>query len=122
MNAPIRLGPNRRSLRISFSRIGITKVSAFPEPVRTSTTTSLCCVDNDIVAAWTGVIWEWPIASMTPRLQERREISPSWPLLMHTHTHKVRGTGREDHVPARAVADIEERGMIDFKFLTGFGS
>jgi len=49
-------------------------------------------------------------SSMTSRLQERREISPSWPLLMHTHIHEVRGTGREDHVPARAVTDIEERG------------
>lgn len=39
-----------------------------------------------------------------------------------THTHEVRGTGREDQVPARAVADIEEEGMINFKFLTGFGN
>jgi len=52
----------------------------------------------------------------------KREISPSWPPLKHTHTHDVRDTGREDHVPARAMTDIEERGMIDFKFLTGFGS
>jgi len=43
---------------------------------------------------------------------ERRKISPSWSLLKHTHTRDVRGTGREDHVPARAVAGIEERGMI----------
>jgi len=122
MSAPIWFGPNRRSLRISFSRIGTTKASVFPDPVTASTTTSLCCTNNGIVAAWTGVIWEWPIAFITSRLRKRREISPSWPLLMHTHTHEVRGTGREDHVPARAVADIEERGMIDFKFLTGFGS
>ena len=39
-----------------------------------------------------------------------------------TYTHEVRGTGRSDQVPARAVADIEEEGMIDFKFLARFGS
>ena len=43
---------------------------------------------------------------------ERRKISPSWSLLKHTHTRDVRGTGREDHAPARAVAGIEEWGMI----------
>ena len=70
MSAPIWFGPSLRSLRISFSRIGITKASVFPEPVTASTTTSLCCMNNGIVAAWTGVILVWPIASTTSRLQK----------------------------------------------------
>jgi len=70
MSAPIWFGPRCRSLRISFSRIGTTKASVFPDPVTASTTASLCCVNNGIVAAWTGVIWEWPIASITSRLHE----------------------------------------------------
>ena len=77
MSAPIWFGPSLRSLRMSFSRIGITKASVFPEPVTASTTTSLCCMNNGIVAAWTGVIWVWPIASMTSRLHRRREIQSS---------------------------------------------
>ena len=122
MSAPIWFGPSLRSLRISFSRTGITKASVFPEPVTASTTTSLCCMNNGIVAAWTGVIWAWPIAFMTSRLQNRHEISSSWSLLKRTHTHDVRGTGSEDQVPARAVADIEEEGIINFKFLATFGN
>ena len=51
MSAPIWLGPSLRSLRISFSRIGITKASVFPEPVTASTTTSLFCMNSGIVAA-----------------------------------------------------------------------
>ena len=121
MSAPIWFGPSLRSLRISFSKIGITKARVFPEPVTASTTTSLCCMNNGIVAAWTGVIWVWPIASMTSRLRERGKIQPSLSLSKYTHTHDVRGMGREDQLPARAVADIEEEGMIDFKFLAGLG-
>ena len=58
MNAPIWFGPNLRSLRISFSRIGITKLGVFPGSVIASTTTSSCYVNNGIATAWTGVIWE----------------------------------------------------------------
>ena len=50
------------------------------------------------------------------------EISSNWSLLKHTYIHEVRGTGREDQVPARAVADIGEKGVIDFKFLPGFSN
>jgi len=53
---------------------------------------------------------------MTSRLEKRREVPSSRSLSGNTHTHEVRGTGREDQVPARAVADIEGEGMIDFKF------
>ena len=77
MSAPIWFGPSLRPLRISFSRIGITKASVFPEPVTASTTTSLCCINSGIVAAWTGVILVWPIASMTSRLQKIYEMPPS---------------------------------------------
>ena len=39
-------------VRISFFRVGMTKVSVFPEPVIASTTTALCCMNDGIVAAW----------------------------------------------------------------------
>ncbi len=41
---------------MSFSRMGITKARVLPEPVTASTTTSLFCMNNGMVDAWTGVI------------------------------------------------------------------
>ena len=38
--------------------------------------------------------------------------------MKHTHTHGVRGTGREDQVPARAVAAIREGGRLASNFHT----
>ena len=78
ISAPIWFGPSLPLLRINFSRTGTTKASVFPEPVTASTTTSLCCMNNGIVAAWTGVICAWPIASITSRLSRRFEIPSRW--------------------------------------------
>ena len=60
-SAPISFFASFRSLRISFSNMGITKARVFPEPVTASTTTSLWRMKRGIVEAWTGVIWVWPI-------------------------------------------------------------
>ena len=108
ISAPIWFGPNLPLLRISFSRTGTTKASVFPEPVTASTTTSLCCMNNGIVAAWTGVICVWPIAPITSRLSRRFEMSSGWSRPKRTHIHGVRGMGREGQVPARAAAAIKE--------------
>ena len=78
ISAPIWFGPSFYSLCISFSRNGIMKVTVFLEPMTASTTTSLCCMNNGIVAARTGVVWVRPVAPMTSRLRERREISSTW--------------------------------------------
>jgi hypothetical protein len=80
MSAPIWFGSNLRSLRISFSRIGITKLGVIPGTVIASTMASSCYVNNGVAAAWTGVIWECPIASVTLKLQGRSEITSSWSL------------------------------------------
>ena len=48
------------------------------------------------------------MACITSRLQKKDQVSLKGVLSRYTDTHDVRGTGRDDQVPARAVADIEE--------------
>ena len=96
MSAPIWFGASLPLVRISFSRVGMTKASVFPEPVMASTTTPLCCMNNGIVADW--------------RLLKRHEIPSRLSHLKHTHTHDVRGIGRGDQVPASAVAAGDQGG------------
>jgi hypothetical protein len=107
MSTLIWFGPSLRSLRTSFFRIGITKVGAVPNLVTASTMTSLCYMNNGIVAAWTSDIQTCPVALVRSRLQGRSEIMSSCSLSIRTHAHEVRGTGGEDQVPARAVAEAE---------------
>lgn len=41
----------------------VTQASVFLEPVVDSATTPSCSMNNNIVAAWIGVIWMWPVVS-----------------------------------------------------------
>ena len=54
ISEPSWFGSSLPLLHINFFRTGTTKASVSPEPVKTSTTMSLCCMNNGIVAAWTG--------------------------------------------------------------------
>ena len=83
IKAPTSFLLNRHSLLIKRSSIGTTKASVFPEPVTASTTTSLCCIKRGIVDACTGVIWAYPIALITSRLERMR--TGYRPMLTYIH-------------------------------------